>query len=160
MTTLKLKCDYTTNVAIVTYTEGTQLKGEKFEPKRSHDFAIDALPENIQDLCKAYGLRAILADRTSDAKANGINKLDWMIETYQQFANGDWNVKREAKGGVDRAMVHLIVELKSCTAIEAEAALKQASKEWKEAVKAKYAEELDRIRKELASAEAVDLTDL
>lgn len=163
MTTLKLKCEYQNTDGIVTYIEGTQLKGEKFEEIRRVDFFRGDIPStdnNIVAYLTNYGLRAILADRTSDAKNLGVNKLDWMQEIFEQFKQGQWTVKRVATGGVDRAMIHLIVELKGCTAIEAEGALKQASKEWKEAVKEKYEDELTRIRKDLAAASVVDLTDL
>lgn len=163
MTNLKLKCEYMSKgeaTANVTYIEGTQITGEKFVEGRKVEFATAALPDNINALCLAYGLRAVLADRTSDAKSLGVNKLDWMSDVYDMLAGGEWNKKKVANGGVDRAMVHLIVDLKKCTAIEAEAALKASTKEFKDAIKEKYADKLAAIRKDLSSAEAVDLTDL
>jgi hypothetical protein len=158
----KLKCDYTSNdkaTEAVTYIEGTQPSGEKFTEIRRVDFFPNELPEHIIDLCTNYGLRAILADRTSDATKLGINKLEWMAEIFEQLTKGEWNKKRVATGGVDRALVHLIVELKGCTAIEAENALKASTREFKDALKDKYADELDRIRNDL-NKPAIDLTDL
>ena len=163
MTTLKLKCEYSNDnkaSETVTYIEGTQLAGEKFEEKRKLEFNVNELPTHIVDLCANYGLRAILADRTSDAKKLGINKLDWMAETFSMLADGLWNKKRVAGGGIDRALIHLIVSLRECTAIEAEAALKQTTKEWRDAIGEKYTDELATIRADLASADSVDLTDL
>lgn len=163
MKNLKLKCEYMTdNKAneVVTYIEGTQLAGEKFEEMRRVEFDLKALPIEMEKLCTAYGLRAILADRTSDAKKLGINKLDWMQEVFDMLATGQWNKARTVGGGIDRALVHLITTLKGCTAIEAEAALKHAGKEAREALAAKYADQLEAVREELATAESVDLTDL
>lgn len=158
MKDLKLKCEYKI-LGLVTYIEGSQPKGEEFNESRRVDFRVDALEPEIQTMCLQYGLRAILADRTSDAKRLGINKLDWMSEVYAQLADGQWEAKRESKGSVDRALVHLIVELKGCTAIEAEAALKHASKDFKTQLAERYDEELARIRAEM-NKPAIDLTDL
>ena len=153
---------YTDNKATgsITVEEGTQIKGEKFEAFRTMEFAYNRLSIEMNELLTAYGLRALLSDRTSSAASMGVNKLDWMAEVYSDLEKDAWFKTRVAKGGIDRAMIQLIVELKSCTPIEAEAALKHATKEWKTAVADKYTEELKRIRKELASVEAIDLTDL
>lgn len=159
----KLRIAYHTEnkpTGFITVEEGTQKKGEKFEPLRTLDFSYNNLSSEMKQLLTAYGLRALLSDRTSDAKSLGANKLDWMAEVYKDLEQEQWFKKRVATGGIDRAMIHLIVELKGCTAIEAEAALKQADKAWKTAVSEKYSEELARIRSDLAAASAVDLTDL
>lgn len=163
MTTLKLKCEYHNEgvaTGSITQQEGTQLKGEAFALGREKVFSYRELSAEMNDLLTAYGLRALLADRTSDAAKLGVNKLDWMASVYEDLEKGDWFKKRVATGGIDRAMIHLIVELKECSAMEAESALKQASAEWKTAVKEKYASELTRIRADLSSAAAVDLTDM
>lgn len=161
---LKLRCEYQCKdsglAQPVTYIEGTQAPGEAFQPIRDLTFDPTRLSAEIQNLCLSYGLRAILADRTSDAKKLGVNKLDWMADVYAMLESGEWNKKPEKKGSVDKALALLIVQLKGCTQLEAEAALKTTDKEWRDALADRYAEELAAIRKEMAEAEKVDLGDL
>lgn len=162
---LKLRCEYQCKESglaqPVTYIEGTQVAGEAFEAIREITFDPMGLPAEIQNLCLSYGLRAILADRTSDAKKLGVNKLDWMSDVYAMLSGGEWNKKAEKKGSVDKALAMLIVKLKGCTQLEAEAALKTTDKEWRDALAERYADELSEIRKEIAAAAgSVDLGDL
>ena len=154
-----LKCDLDPAAGTVHYKQCVR-NGEDWNVTSDALFNLDALPNEIQDWCAVYGLRAVLADRTSDAKKLGIDKLEWMREIYEMFKGGDWNKPRASGAQVDKALVHLIVELKGCTAVEAEAALRQAGKEWIEAAKERYAEDLARIRRELVSAPALDLDGL
>lgn len=159
----KLQCVYEREgVAAnkVVYIEGTQPKGGDFTPIREVEFDPNALPQHIQMLCLNYGLRAILADRTSDAKARGVNKLEWMESVYDMFMDGQWKAKVARAGGIARELVELVVQLKGCTAVEAEAALKQTTKEWRADLAERYADQILEIKKELATADAVDLADL
>lgn len=131
--------------------------GDEWRELAEFDWSL--IPLAVQDELSLYGLRAALADRTSDAKKLNVNKAEWMQEVFQQFKNGDWKKKAVRAAGVDRALVHLIVELKECNAIQAEAALKAAGKDFATALKTKYADRIAAINAEL-NEPAIDLTDI
>lgn len=122
-------------------------------------FDWNNIPKEIQNELSLYGLRAALADRTSDAKKLGVNKAEWMTTVFEQFVAGDWKKTVVRAPAVDRALVHLIVELKKCNAIQAEAALKAAGKDFATALKTKYADRIAAINAEL-NEPAIDLLDL
>jgi len=158
--TTTLKCEIDSAMMSITYAECKRGEDDKWQAIHEDQFNFDSLPDNVKEWLALYGLRAALADRTSDAKRLGVNKLAWMREIYDQFANGQIHKPRASVGGVDKAIVQLVVQLKGCDAIAAEKAIKGASKEWRDAIKDKYADELAAIRAELAGVSAVDLTDL
>jgi hypothetical protein len=164
MTMTKLRITYHQDgkpTGAITIEEGTQPKGSEFTPIRSESFSYQDLPDTIRQLLTAYGLRALLSDRTSDAKANGVNKFDWMKQVYEQLQAGDWFAKRQGGGGgIDYALVTLVAELKGITPIEAEAALRKVDKAVRDAIAEAHAVRLARIRAERIKAVDADLTDL
>ena len=116
----------------------------------------------------AYGVRAWLADRTSQFRKVG-SELEvlkamqeyWAMATDPQEPR--WNQKRavSAKASIDPAMVRLISELTGISEAVAMENVKKASKEVLEALRIKYAEQYQKIAKEIAKeAGSVDLNDL
>ena len=116
----------------------------------------------------AYGVRAWLADRTSQFRKVGfeLEVLKAMQEYWAMATDPTeprWNQKRavSAKASIDPAMVRLIAELTGISEAVAMENVKKASKETLEALKAKYAEQYQKIAKEIAKeAGSVDLNDL
>ena len=116
----------------------------------------------------AYGVRAWLADRTSQFRKVGseLEVLKAMQEYWEMATDPTdprWNQKRSVSGkaSIDPAMVRLISELAGISEAVAMENVKKASKETLEALKVKYAEKYQAIAKEIAKeAGSVDLNDL
>ena len=116
----------------------------------------------------AYGVRAWLADRTSQFRKVGseLEVLKAMQEYWAMVTDPTdprWNQKRASgsKTSIDPAMVRLIAELTGISEAVAMENVKKASKETLEALKVKYAEQYQKIAKEIAQeAGSVDLNDL
>ena len=116
----------------------------------------------------AYGVRAWLADRTSQFRKVGseLEVLKAMQEYWAMATDPTeprWNQKRAGgnKTSIDPAMVRLIAELTGISEAVAMENVKKASKETLEALKVKYAEQYQKIAKEIAKeAGSVDLNDL
>ena len=116
----------------------------------------------------AYGVRAWLADRTSQFRKVG-SELEVLkaMKDYWEMATDPteprWNQKRavSAKASIDPAMVRLIAELAGISEAVAMENVKKASKEVLEALRIKYAEQYKEILKDIAQeAGSVDLNDL
>ena len=127
----------------------------------------DVVYENGESFL-AYGVRAWLADRTSQFRKVG-SELEVLkaMQDYWAMATDPteprWNQKRSVSGkaSIDPAMVRLIAELTGISEAVAMENVKKASKETLEALRAKYAEQYQKIAKEIASeAGSVDLNDL
>ena len=116
----------------------------------------------------AYGVRAWLADRTSQFRKVGseLEVLKAMQENWAMATDPTeprWNQKRavSAKTSIDPALVRLIAELTGISEAVAMENVKKASKETLDALKVKYAEQYQKIAKEIAQeAGSVDLNDL
>ena len=116
----------------------------------------------------AYGVRAWLADRTSQfRKAGSEREVLKAMQEYWAMATDPqeprWNQKRvvSAKASIDPAMVRLISELTGISEAVAMENVKKASKEMLEALRIKYAEQYKEILKDIAQeAGSVDLNDL
>ena len=116
----------------------------------------------------AYGVRAWLADRTSQFRKVGseLEVLKAMQEYWEMATDPTeprWNQKRSSgnKASIDPALVRLIAELTGISEAVAMENVKKASKETLEALKVKYAEQYQKIAKEIAQeAGSVDLNDL
>ena len=116
----------------------------------------------------AYGVRAWLADRTSQFRKVGseLEVLKAMQEYWAMATDPTeprWNQKRASAGkaSVDPAMVRLIAELTGISEAVAMENVKKASKEVLEALRIKYAEQYKEILKDIAQeAGSVDLNDL
>ena len=116
----------------------------------------------------AYGVRAWLADRTSQFRKVGseLEVLKAMQEYWAMATDSQeprWNQKRASgnKASIDPALVRLIAELTGISEAVAMENVKKASKETLEALKVKYAEQYQKIAKEIAQeAGSVDLNDL
>ena len=116
----------------------------------------------------AYGVRAWLADRTSQFRKVG-SELE-VLKAMQEYwamatdpTDPRWNQKRavSAKASIDPAMVRLIAELTGISEAVAMENVKKASKEVLEALRIKYAEQYKEILKDIAQeAGSVDLNDL
>ena len=131
------------------------------------DLVKDIVYENGESFL-AYGVRAWLADRTSQFRKVGseLEVLKAMQEYWAMATDPTgprWNQKRASAGktSIDPAMVRLISELAGISEAVAMENVKKASKETLEALKAKYAEKYQAIAKEIAQeAGSVDLNDL
>ena len=116
----------------------------------------------------AYGVRAWLADRTSQFRKVGseLEVLKAMQEYWAMATDPKeprWNQKRAVSGkaSIDPAMVRLIAELTGISEAVAMENVKKASKEVLEALRIKYAEQYKEILKDIArEAGSVDLNDL
>jgi hypothetical protein len=112
----------------------------------------------------AYGLRALLADRTSQLRELGPKAvLEGMDGYYDLLKAGQWKATRKAAGGqkrVDMVLVEVVAKLKKCPLAAAEELVRKAPAETIEALKTKYAKEYDAIAKKAADAEGADLDDL
>ena len=131
------------------------------------DLVKDIVYENGESFL-AYGVRAWLADRTSQFRKVG-SELEVLkaMQDYWEMATDPqeprWNQKRSvsAKASIDPAMVRLIAELTGISEAVAMENVKKASKETLEALKVKYAEQYQKIAKEITKeAGSVDLNDL
>lgn len=116
----------------------------------------------------AYGVRAWLADRTSQFRKAG-SELEVLktMKDYWEMATDPteprWNQKRAVsnKASIDPALVRLIAELTGISEAVAMENVKKASKEVLEALRIKYAEQYKEILKDIAQeAGSVDLNDL
>ena len=131
------------------------------------DLVKDIVYENGESFL-AYGVRAWLADRTSQFRKVGseLEVLKAMQEYWAMATDPTeprWNQKRASAGkaSIDPAMVRLIAELAGISEAVAMENVKKASKETLEALRAKYAEKYQAIAKEIAKeAGSVDLNDL
>ena len=131
------------------------------------DLVKDIVYENGESFL-AYGVRAWLADRTSQFRKVGseLEVLKAMQEYWAMATDPTeprWNQKRASAGkaSIDPAMVRLIAELAGISEAVAMENVKKASKEVLEALRIKYAEQYKEILKDIAQeAGAVDLNDL
>lgn len=138
--------------------QGEQPRGEAFIEHKRVEFPIDPLPTEIKDLCTIYGLRAFLADKTSDAKKNGVDKLEWMENVYNDLLNGQWFTKRSGKKGseIPPEVIELVMELSGGSFAEVKGQIEAAGKEWLDAFKAKYKDDLVDRRARMNDAKAAD----
>lgn len=135
--------------------------GEEWVVATEHTFDATALPDHIRDHVTAYGIKAFLGDRTSDFRKLGIPAaMEAMTDLWALMEAGQLSKPRQAGGGVDRALIHLVANLKGESLIWAEAQLKALPKESRQAIAEKHAKELAKVRAELATANEGDLTDL
>lgn len=111
----------------------------------------------------AYGLRALLADRTSQLRELGPKAvLEGMDGYYDLLRNGAWKATRKAAGRarVDMVLVEVVAKLRKCPLAAAEELVRKAPAETLEALKAKYAKEYDAIAKKAEAVGDADLDDL
>lgn len=129
----------------------------EWKTEKELDFCSENLPAAMREHMEGYGLRALLQDRASDFRKHGESEyLKAISEYYDLFASGILKKAVVRKGGIDRALVQLIAELKSKPLVWAEAQLKAVPKEVKEALAEVHAERLKEIRAELATVVAED----
>lgn len=146
---------------MVCVTEYQVRKGDEWETADSREWNFDALPASVQNHVSLYGIKGFLGDRTSDARKEGpAATLAAMDDLWALMLTGQLSRPRVNAGGLDRALVHLVAELKGLALPAAEAALKALTKETREAIATKYAERLAEIRSEAQQGAAVDLGDL
>ena len=159
----RMVCDLVGDV--VTFTAETKIKGEWIAVAAKsfnyNDFT-DSFPTG--ETIRAYGLRAWLADRTSQLRSS--SKPAEILEAMESYFEkclqaGQWKLERSASGPqIDRALVHMITTMKRISAVQAEAALKKLTKEDRETLKQRYAEQYKAAQQELKEAEQIDLDDL
>lgn len=137
-------------------------KGEEWENVRTESFCFSDVPEHIQTHLALYGIKGFLGDRCSQFRSHGEQAyLDSTVELWEWLKKGELGAPRKAAAGaIDRALVHLVAELKGQPLTWAEAQLKALPKETREALAEKYAERLAALRVELAGGAAGGLDDL
>ena len=112
----------------------------------------------------AYGLRALLADRTSQLRELGPKAvLEGMDGYYEMLASGQWKATRKAGGvkRVDMALVELVAKLKKIPASAAEEVVRKTPEETLEAIRVKYQKDYDAIKaKAVKAASETNLGDL
>ena len=167
--TSQIACDFVGSKVVFVYQTRNDDDSWADVSKAEFDTSLvkDIVYENGESFL-AYGVRAWLADRTSQFRKVG-SELEvlkamqeyWAMATDPQEPR--WNQKRavSAKTSIDPALVRLIAELTGISEAVAMENVKKASKETLEALRAKYAEKYQAIAKEIAQeAGSVDLKDL
>lgn len=128
-------------------------KGDEWVVQDSREYCAGALPDPINDHLLAYGIKGFLGDRTSDFRKHGIPAaMEAMDDLWELLKSGQLSRPRTSTGGLDRALVHLVAELKDQSLPWAEAQLKALSKELRDSLAEKYADDLARIRADLSQA--------
>ena len=165
----QIACDFVGSKVVFIYQTRNDDDSWEDVSKAEFDTSLvkDIVYENGESFL-AYGVRAWLADRTSQFRKVG-SELEvlkamqdyWAMATDPQEPR--WNQKRASgtKASIDPALVRLIAELAGISEAVAMENVKKASKETLDALKAKYAEKYQAIAKEIAKeAGSVDLNDL
>ena len=148
----------------VTFSAQTRLHGDApWETLASKTFSYASFSDQFPngETIRAYGLRAWLADRTSQFKGTISNAalLDVMENYFNQcLAAGQWNMPRAAGSPqVDRVLVLMISKMKNCGSLVAEANLKKLTPEQRSAIKERYADLYAEAEQELREAKATEL---
>lgn len=165
--TTRMTCKYTKDAVIYNY-EITVNGNWVIEDTRGYSLAEieNKIYEDgeTQVTLAAYGLRALLADRTSQLRELGPKAvLKGMDGYYDLLKSGQWKATRKAGGAkrVDMVLVEVVAKLKKCPLAAAEELVRKAPAETIEALKAKYAKEYAAVEAKARSAEAgADLGDL
>lgn len=166
--TTRMTCTYT-DLKVVYRHEAA--KGDDWEvvEERAYDMVpvqdkVYVGPNESAVTLAAYGLRALLADRTSQLRALGpAAVLEGMDQLYEVLKAGDWNVARKASAAsrIDMVLVELIAKLKKIPASAAEEVVRKTPAETLEAIKVKYAKEYEAMKaKAQKAASETDLGDL
>lgn len=166
--TTRMTCTYT-NAAVIYKHEVA--KGDSWEVVDSRTYMMGDLDRTVFEgpnesavTLAAYGLRALLADRTSQLRALGpAAVLEGMDQLYEVLKAGDWNVARKASAAsrIDMVLVELIAKLKKIPASAAEEVVRKTPAETLEAIKVKYAKEYEAMKaKAQKAASETDLGDL
>lgn len=163
----RLVCNYTSTGVTYTAQERDPANPEKWLDISTREYAITdrlALPYEDGDdrvSLAAYGLRGLLADRTSQLREHGpAAVLEGMDSYYTMLVEGQWKATRKAAGrsAVDMALVQVIADLKGVPLVAAMAAVNAATAEQVALLKAKYAEQYAAAQAQLT--EGTDLGDL
>lgn len=166
--TTRMTCKYTADAVAYNY----EIKvGDEWKVEENRTYDLHLVADKIYDgpngsevTLAAYGLRALLADRTSQLRELGpAAVLEGMDQLYEVLVAGDWNVARKAGGAkrVDMALVELIAKLKKIPASAAEEVVRKTPAETLEAIKVKFAKEYGAIKdKAQKAASETDLGDL
>lgn len=165
--TTRMTCTYT-NEAVIYNHEITVNGSWVVEDTRTYPLAEvkDKVYEDGEAKVNlaAYGLRALLADRTSQLRELGPKAvLEGMDGYYDLLKSGQWKATRKAGSAkrVDMVLVEVVAKLKKCPLAAAEELVRKAPAETIEALKVKYAKEYAAVEAKARSVEAgADLGDL
>ena len=151
---------------------GFDAKGDLIWEEYNHrEYPLAGLPEFFTDgdalrTLAGYGLRAWLADRTSQFRKMGPDAVLQAMDSYyaECLQKGLWSMPR-ATGGkaprIDPALIAVIVRMKNIPHATAEAALAKLSPDDLAALTAKLADAIAKERALMATAGAdLDLGDL
>lgn len=138
---MKLHYSTTAKSVIVTLYQGEKFSDENKEILQTKEFAVDEIPAVLKNgdedvSLGAYGLAKLLQDRTSQEKGAEA-KLDSMVKYFEEFfTQGLWKkpaAERSTSSGSRRkigaSLAEAVARLQGITAIQAEAALKDLTKE-------------------------------
>ena len=164
----QLACDFTGN--IVTFKQQTRNADDSWETVKQVEFDCEAVKDLVYENGEtflAYGVRAWLADRTSQFRTLGEKAVLDAMQDYWKMATDptdpQWTAKRSRSGSaaVDPALVRLISEMANISEMLALENVKKADKDMLSAIKAKYASRYASIKQELINeAEGIDLNNL
>ena len=164
--TTRMTCKYTADSVV--YNHEITVNGD-WVVEDTREYKLEELAGKVYEdgeskvSLAAYGLRALLADRTSQLRELGPKAvLEGMDGYYDLLKTGQWKATRKAAGRarVDMVLVEVVAKLKKCPLAAAEELVRKAPAETIEALKVKYAKEYDAIAKKAADAEGADLDDL
>lgn len=166
--TERMTCTYTADAVVY---NAERAEGDNWVVYDSRKYELAAIagkvyegPKEEKVTLAAYGLRALLADRTSQLRELGPKAvLEGMDALFEVLVAGEWNVARKAGGAkrVDMVLVELIAELKACSMAAAEELVRKTPQETLAAIIAKYADKYAELKAKAAEAAGgVDLGDL
>lgn len=166
--TERMTCNYTSSAVVYNFERETEGKWACVDSRKYEMAGLEGKvyegPKDEKVTLASYGLRALLADRTSQLRELGpAAVLEGMDALYEVLKAGEWNVARKAGAGkrLDMVLVELIAELKQCSLAAAEELVKKTPQETLAAIIAKYQEKYDALKaKATEGASGVDLGDL
>lgn len=166
--TERMICDM--NNGMVTYKYQTLgSDGESWVTTDSREFAVSDVADLVyvdgeaKVTMLAYGVRAWLADRTSQfRKLGGRAVLEAMDDYWETAKEGQWTKRKGStrSAGPDMALAQVIADLKGIDLLVAVEVLKTTDKAVQDALRAKYAKEYKAAQAAWDEAQGVDLGDL
>lgn len=127
---------------------------------KEQSYAIQELPENIQEQIELYGVGKILQDRASSVDAD--DKFEAWAGQWSFFMDGKWKKPRTFSGArTVSAVIEVLAKVKGVSIPQAQKAWSAAPEELREALKLKFEAEIKAIEQARKDDEAdIDLEDL
>ena len=144
----------------------TILDRESEKPAGNFEFSASEVHDSLKGMVALYGIKALLADRTSDTNFGTGATPDQKIAAWNEVAellrSGVWERERKAGAPVVSAEVEALAAVKGITVAEAQAALRKYDKATREKILSneKIVAKAKEIREARGTSAEVDLADL